>query len=262
MNADGRTWHDPDRDSLPIDETPPGTSIFDPVLTELSYTWYSPPGGWILDPFAGGSVRGIVAAYLGRNYDGVDLRPEQVAANEQQWADISSACPPPGDAAPMWHCADSRQIADLGLPEADLLFTCPPYYDLEIYSDDPDDLSRAQSYPAFLEAYRAILKAACAQLADDRFAVLVVSEIRDPKTGHYRGFIGDTIAAMRAAGLAYYNEAALINRAGSLPLRAGKQFAAGRKLGRSHQAVLGFVKGDGKKAAEACGPVDIDNWDA
>lgn len=43
-----------------------GVSIFDPVLCELVYRWFSPPAGRVLDPFAGGSVRGIVAAALGR----------------------------------------------------------------------------------------------------------------------------------------------------------------------------------------------------
>lgn len=43
-----------------------GTSIFDPVLCELAYSWFCPLDGKVLDPFAGGSVRGIVAAYLGR----------------------------------------------------------------------------------------------------------------------------------------------------------------------------------------------------
>ena len=38
-----------------------GTSIFDPVLCELAYRWWCPPGGTVLDPFAGGSVRGLVA---------------------------------------------------------------------------------------------------------------------------------------------------------------------------------------------------------
>ena len=58
-----------------------GTSIFDPVLCELAYSWFSPQGGTILDPFAGGSVRGVVASRLGRQYIGVELRDEQVAAN-------------------------------------------------------------------------------------------------------------------------------------------------------------------------------------
>ena len=57
--------------------------------------------------------------------------------------------------------------------------------------------------------------------------------------------------AFRRAGLDFYNEAILITSAGSLPIRAGKQFEATRKLGKTHQNVLVFVKGDGKKATQA-----------
>jgi len=32
---------------------------------------------------------------------------------------------------------------------------------------------------------------------------------------------------------------------------------AGRKLGKTHQNVLVFVKGDWRKATEACGQVDV-----
>ena len=64
--------------------------------------------------------------------------------------------------------------------------------------------------------------------------------------------------AFRDAGLAYYNEAILITCVGSLPIRAGKQFSSGRKLGKTHQNILVFVKGDGKRAATRCGTVDVD----
>ena len=60
-----------------------GTSIFDPVLCELAYRWFTPPAAHILDPFAGGSVRGIVAAKLGRRYTGIDLRAEQIAGSRE-----------------------------------------------------------------------------------------------------------------------------------------------------------------------------------
>ena len=39
-----------------------GTLIFDPVLCEIAYRWFCPKGGVVLDPFAGGSVRGIIAS--------------------------------------------------------------------------------------------------------------------------------------------------------------------------------------------------------
>ncbi len=230
--------------------TASGTSIFDPVLCELSYRWFCPPGGTILDPFAGGSVRGVVASKLGRRYVGVDLRPEQVAANQEQASRICN------DPAPIWHVGDSAEIATIaGGTEADFLFSCPPYADLEVYSDDPRDLS-TMGYPKFVSAYREIIAASSSMLRPDRFACFVVGEVRD-RRGHYYGFVPDTIRAFQDAGLHFYNEAILVTAAGSLPIRAGRQFEAARKLGKTHQNILVFVKGDAKKATEAIGIVDF-----
>lgn len=226
-----------------VEEGATGTSIFDPVICELAYRWFCPPGGVVLDPFAGGSVRGVVASCLGRYYHGVELRPEQVNANYEQQAIASGP-------APSWYCGDSINIAEIcGGLEADFVFSCPPYADLEIYSDDPRDLS-AMDYSSFLAAYSKIIEESCKLLKPDRFACFVVGEVRD-KRGNYRNFVGDTVRAFQAAGLNYYNEAILITAVGSLPIRVGKQFAAGRKLGKTHQNVLVFVKGEGKRAAKA-----------
>lgn len=95
------------------------TSIFDPLLCELAYRWFCPTGGQVVDPFAGGSVRGIVAGALGRSYWGCDLRPEQIAANEAQ----ADAIEPP--VRPVWVCGDSIDTLD-GAPDADFVFSCPP----------------------------------------------------------------------------------------------------------------------------------------
>jgi hypothetical protein len=234
-----------------------GTSIFDPVLCELAYTWFSPPGGTVLDPFAGGSVRGIVAARLGRAYTGIDLRPEQVAANQGQWATISAGVAGKRQTAtPAWLAGDSSAMETLPLaPDYDFVFTCPPYADLEQYSDDPRDLS-TMAYGAFLATYRHIIAASLARLRDDRFACIVVGDIRGPQ-GYYRNFVSDTIAAFQDAGTRLYNEAILVTMAGSLPFRAGIPFTTSRKLGKTHQQVLIFVKGNAKRATEVCGPVEV-----
>jgi DNA modification methylase len=229
-----------------------GTSIFDPVLCELAYTWFCPPAGAVLDPFAGGSVRGIVAAVLGRHYTGVDLRPEQIAANEQQAQAITP------DNMPRWIEGDSREaMPDI---QFDFVFSCPPYADLEVYSDDPRDIS-TMDYAAFLAAYREIVAGAVQRLRLDRFACFVVGDVRDKK-GMYRNFVSDTIAAFQDAGAKLYNEAILVTAVGSLPIRVGKQFESGRKLGKTHQNVLVFVKGDPRKATQDCGPVDVADYAA
>lgn len=229
-----------------------GTSIFDPVLTELAYKWFCPPGGWILDPFAGGSVRGIVASTLGFNYVGIDLRAEQLSANEKQARQIC------GEPQPSWICGDSRNLDQLceGL-QADLIFSCPPYADLEVYSDDPADLSTL-SYDEFRPAYSEIIAKACALLKPDRFACFVVGDVRG-KDGLYYGFPWHTIEAFNNAGLALYNEAVLVTAVGSLPVRIGKQFRSSKKLGKTHQNFLIFVKGDPKRAAQAVSKEDTND---
>lgn len=222
-----------------------GTSIFDPVLTELCYTWFAPPGGMILDPFAGGSVRGLLASLLGYRYHGIELRPEQVRANEIQAGRICAETAPP-----TWITGDAREHV-AAAPPADFLFTCPPYGDLERYSDDPADLSTME-YDTFLACLYEIVYKSCLRLKDNRFAGIVVGDFRDRKAGTYRGLVSHTQQIFRKAGLELYNDAVLLTAVGSLPVRVGKQFRAGRKLGKTHQNVLIFVKGDWRKAAAAC----------
>jgi hypothetical protein len=424
-----------------------GTSIFDPVLCELAYRWFCPPGGTVLDPFAGGSVRGIVAAKLGRHYVGIDLSERQLEANRAQARAIIGSEPPPnmvkisakmarlpfngcdpeyirttchaaccqsstsesgtmitihpseqariearggvvidgflepikrrcpfksstthlcglhatpdkpfgciaspftlnnkrtlivrnryrlllcfdhgkkipayqafrasldlifgepeaaritehldnggGDLLapisdhairmltdndaikhgelsagapeagapfdlpmPCWLAGDSRHIHELAQgTNADFVFSCPPYADLERYSDDPRDLSTF-GYEAFRKALAEIIAKTCAYLKPDRFACFVVGDVRD-KAGNYYGFPSHVIEAFQAAGLALYNEAILVTAVGSLPIRAAKQFATSRKLGKTHQNVLVFVKGDARIAAQAIGETEF-----
>lgn len=214
-----------------------GTSIFDPVLCELVYRWFCPSGGSVLDPFAGGSVRGIVASRLGHPYTGIDLSQLQVQANVWQGEQIGV------DPLPTWIAGDSAEVLPTLTGQSfDLIFTCPPYYDLEVYSDHPADLSNASTFAEFTTMFGRIISRAAERLNDGRFMVLVVSEVRDAQ-GLYHGLVPGTVMLAREAGLRLYNDAILVNSAGSLPLRVGQYMEATRKLGRCHQNVLVFLKG-------------------
>ena len=148
-----------------------------------------------------------------------------------------------------WVCGDAMDVVKTA-PKADLIFTCPPYGDLERYSDDPRDISTME-YHTFLAAYKRIIHRAALRLKQDRFFAIVVGEFRDKRTGLYRNFVGETISACLEQGLGYYNEAVVLTSIGSLPIRAGNHFRVGRKLGKAHQNLLVFVKGDPKRAAKA-----------
>lgn len=154
--------------------------------------------------------------------------------------------PTSGQKAPRWIVGDSINVHKLAQGEYDLIFSCPPYYDLEEYSDLPGELSALGTYEEFIKTYRHIVQCSVAMLRQDRFACFVVGDIRD-KAGFYRNFVSDTISAFQDAGALLYNEVILVTAVGSLPIRVNIQFQAFRKLGKTHQNVLIFYKGDPKQ---------------
>jgi 16S rRNA G966 N2-methylase RsmD len=211
-----------------------GTSIFDPVLCEIIYKWFNVHQGNIFDCFAGGSVRGIVAEKLGYKYTGIDLRKEQVEANILNANELNLN--------PTWICDDSLN-ADLYVKDnsVDLLFSCPPYADLEVYSDDERDISN-MDYEQFKDVYKKIIDISCRKVKDDRFAVFVVGDVRDKK-GYYRNFVDYTKECFNNNGFMTYNEIILLEQLGTIPMRARLVFKK-RKVAKAHQNILIFYKGD------------------
>ena len=235
-----------------------GTSVFDPVLCEIGYRWFCPKGGSILDPFAGGSTRGIVAAYLGYKYTGIEIREGQIDANRKQYASVKARHDKmfareiaAGTRQPMleptWIKGNSGKLNKL-LPKGeqyDLLFTCPPYFDLEVYSAKDGDGSRAETYEEFMLGFEDICRQAVGRLRDSRFAVVTVGDVRNKVTRAYRLFPEDTtILFARKLGLVPYNKGVLYTSIGSLPLRTAAVFRKNRRLGHAYQEVKVFWKGE------------------
>ena len=224
-------------------DSPTNVSVFDPVLCELMYDWFVPKGGKILDPFAGGSVRGIVAEEMGYKYIGIDLSRKQILANQKQ------------SNKPFWIHGDADKELFHLKDGFDFVFTCPPYYDLEVYSDSPYDLSNMKEKQFDDKLERIIYKSAI-RLKENRFFGIVVSEVRKPSTtgnysiGNYRGLVHKTINMCERHGLKFYNDMVLFNSQHQAS-RVGKTyFDRNRKIPSVHQNVLIFVKGNPDIATE------------
>jgi DNA modification methylase len=209
-------------------------SIFDPALCEVLYNWFCVDGKEILDPFAGGSVRGIVANYLGYKYTGIDIRQEQIDSNREQGLDILGVANQPN-----WYVGDSNEVLNGFNKEFDFVFSCPPYADLEVYSDLEGDISN-MPYIEFMKAYEEIIAKSCNLLKRGGYACFVVGEVRDKK-GNYIGFVPDTINAFRKCGMNFYNEGILLNPIASASMRANGNMKT-QKLVKVHQNVLIFKK--------------------
>lgn len=212
----------------------PNTSIFDPALCEVLYHWFCPENGKILDPFAGGSVRGIVAHKLEYKYTGIDIRPEQIDSNRDQANDILEV-----NNLPNWYEGDSNEVLNGFNDKFDLVFSCPPYADLEVYSDMDGDISN-MDYKDFMIAYESIIKKSCDLLKVGGYACFIVGEVRDKK-GNYIGFVPDTINAFKKCGMNFYNEAILLNMYGTAAMRSEHSMKY-QKLVKVHQNVLIFIK--------------------
>jgi hypothetical protein len=213
------------------------TSIFDPVLCEIMYKWFTKEDDLIFDRFCGGSVRGIVASREKRNYIGIDIREEQLEANRLQ---IEKLC---NSHNPQYFHTDANRR-----DEYDFFFTCPPYFDLEVYSDRDDDLSN-MTEEGFWEEYTKILNETIGHLRQDRFAAIVVGDVRR-KDGSYIQLPQKTAEIFVNAGMPLYNECVLLQEPATAAMRAFNLMNASRKIAKCHQNVLVFVKGDPVKATQ------------
>lgn len=211
-----------------------GTSIFDPALAELLYHWFCPEKGNILDPFAGGSVRGIVANYLGYKYTGIDIRQEQIESNREQALNILEL-----NNQPQWYVGDSNKLLEKKFNHKfDLIFSCPPYSDLEVYSDLEGDISNMK-YDDFIINYRSIIQKSVKHLKKGGYACFIVGEVRNRK-GNFIGFVPDTIKAMEDSGLKFYNECIYLQGLAGACLTAGRTMSISKKIRKIHQNVLIF----------------------
>lgn len=215
------------------------TSIFDPVLTEILYRWFCPDGGMILDPFAGGVARGFVAGKLGYSYLGIDLSEGQLAHNREA---IQKHLP----GADVAYIHGPAQVElerckwSLG-NSFDFAIACPPYLDLEVYSDLPDDLS-TMTHMRFEEVYRSIIQDLVALLKPGAFAAFVTGPVRR-QDGFYTDLAAMTSDAFARSGSGLYNSMVLLTPIGSTSLRAEVTYTKGdRKIARCHQDVQIFRK--------------------
>jgi DNA modification methylase len=214
------------------------TSILDPVMCEILLSWFTNEGFKTLDPFAGDAVFGFCSAYKNRPFTGIELRKEQVEFN-QLLIDTH-------DLNGKYICDDSLNIDNhIEDNSMDFIFSCPPYADLEIYSELENDLSN-MSYDDFFKTIEQILQKTIKKLKENRFAVIVMGEVRHKKTGVYLGIIPKIIQIMCGAGLHYYNEIILQTPIGNLHMRAGAYMSNARKIGKQHQNILVFYKGNPK----------------
>ena len=212
-------------------------SILDPVLAEIINYWFIPnKNSNVCDCFAGDTVFGFVSEYLGNKFTGIELREEQADFNNNHTGNNAT-----------YICDDGINILKhIQENSQDLLFSCPPYYDLEQYSSKENDASNQETYEDFIQLVDDIFSNAVKTLKNNRFAVIVVGDIRNKKNGAYYNFPNDIINIFLKNNFILYNNIKLLTPIGTAPFKANR-YMRNRKMVHIYQDVLVFYKGDTKE---------------
>lgn len=233
-----------------------GVSIFDPVIAEIACRWFTPDkGAKIFDCFAGDTCKGLVFGYCGHEFTGIELRQEQIDVNNRVLEKCELSVPV------RYICDDGQNVANHFEPESqDFLFSCPPYYDLEVYSDLPNDASNQGTYEEFIGILRNAFLGAISRLKNDRFAFVVVGDVRDKRTGVYYDFVGDVKQIFKDGGMVLYNDIVLIEIGATAAIRASRYMDT-RKVVKMHQNILVFYKGNPKNIKKNFSKIEYSNED-
>src|SRR5882672_8553149 len=164
-------------------------SVFAAPLVEWILLRYAgPPGGRVLDAFAGGPPRAVVASIMGYRYVGYEIRQVQIKENKKLLKELGLEAE--------YILADGRFLHS-NIGQFDFALTCPPYYDLEKYSDQPDDLSNLSSYWEFNASMWFTAQSHAAVMKPGSYVCIVVGLFRDKKTSELVDFRAHTVENFR-----------------------------------------------------------------
>lgn len=199
-----------------------GTSEMDPAICELVYSAYRP--NTVLDPFAGGPPRGYVASHMGIHYTGYEIRAEQIEVNMS----MAHTLPTP---IKYINACSSKGLEGM----YDMVFSCPPYFDLEQYGGGPEDLS-LMSKSEFDRMYRRILSMCYEHLNVGGIMAMVVGN--HVRKGKYHDLEHLTKFIYYDLGIEMIGDCIIVDPIGSKAMSAGTLFRANGRVTRHHQYLL------------------------
>lgn len=205
-------------------------SVFPAPLMEMIIVRYGGAhGSSILDAFAGGPPRGLVSSIMGHRYTGFEIRQEQIDENEALLKTLKLKG--------ARYVKDDGRFLDID-EQFDCAITCPPYFDLEVYSEQQDDISNLGNYDEFNASMWLCAQAHRERMKPGAFVCIIVGLFRD-KRGELIDFPADTVENFRDAGFLYWQHIILSKNFASAAVRAGNAWK-GHKLVPRHENLLIF----------------------
>jgi len=174
-----------------------GLSIFPYDLAERIIKFYSEPYEIILDPMCGHATRLTAAFYLKRNYIGYDVSKRFMEWNRKVLKELWANSLIKPDIAIVLK-EKSSEFIDEPTDSIDMIFTSPPYWDLEYYGDEPEQLGWNKTYDEFLNGLKRVLMQCFRVLKPGRFCIWNINDFR--KDGKFYTYHADVIRLAKYVG--------------------------------------------------------------
>jgi DNA modification methylase len=212
-----------------------GMSEFHAGLCENIVKYWSLPGSHIVDPFMGRATRAVVSTTLNRTYEGYEISPITHKRVTEHMNTLGMSA--------QLHLADGTQLEHTVDESADLVMTCPPYWNIEKYEDVDGQLSSTESYDEFMQMITSCGKNIARVLKPGAFCVWVCADFRDwSGKNKFYPFHADTLNTFTTdAGLIFHDIVIIKNQSPFAALQAGK-VAAKRYTSKIHEYILVFRK--------------------
>jgi DNA modification methylase len=196
---------------------------------------------FIVDPFAGRSSRPLVSTLLKRNYVGFDVVYDNLQEAKEQY-DILKKGRQLGYLK-LIHTSSEYMDLHLNGGVADMIITCPPYFNIEKYESVDGQLTDIKIYKNFLDIYKTILEKSANILKPGCFFAIVVANFRID--GELYDFCSDTKDILKKH-LTYHDEIILeMSPAKRHPLYT--QAITNLNCLKTHEYCLVFRKEDSKE---------------
>ncbi len=214
------------------------TSYFNPKLCKMIYSSYCPKNGNIFDPFSS-VVRPYMAKLLDYNYVGCEVRKDECEKIESK-LDTNSLFEQSNVRVLNMDCREFESDQKF-----DLVFTCPPYWNLETYSEQSNDMSSISSYSEFLTEMSRVYEKCASLMHEDSYCCFVVADFRDYSEGRKLinrlvPFVSDMIRCGEDSGLTLYDKVIVKKPMGTAPSRL--KLWNNRKTVRIHEELLVFKR--------------------
>jgi len=223
-------------------------SEFHAGVAEQILRYWSMKGSVVVDPFAGRATRAVVASKMERQYEGYEISPTTYKRVTEHFKKL-------GVSPKLFNC-DGTEMLHTQNETADLVFTCPPYHNLEEYESTKNQLSDCETYEKFLKQIGYCGYHINRVLKPGAFCVWVVGDWRCPKGSGFRSFHSDLISLFTKEKLIHHDTIIMKNISPFAPLQAGK-VASKRYTSKIHEYVMVFRKEGEYEVPDYCSLDDL-----